>query len=177
MKLKRSTTTVSREYRLYGILFRLHPPRGFSYSALPRISRFSGSLPCVGRGLDWIAYSDFPFRRSSFPRLRSKEKYRLLDELSEKRHAAVLAQSIESLGSLVPNARVDQGVRQIVVEPGGVEPPPIEGPLSALINRKPCRSHKWWTRWVLPPGLAHRHIQDLCLQPSPRPFIRHALTT
>ena len=30
-----------------------------------------------------------------------------------------------------------------LVEPGGVEPPPIEGPLSALINRKPCRSHKW----------------------------------
>ena len=33
---------------------------------------------------------------------------------------------------------------------------------------------KWWTRRVLPPGLAHRHIQDLCLQPSPRLCIRHA---
>ena len=64
-----------------------------------------------------------------------------------------------------------------MVDSLGVEPSPGEGPLSALITGKPFRTHKWWTRWVLPPGLAHRHIQDLCLQPSPRPFIRHALTT
>lgn len=40
-----------RNYRYTGYRLGSIPQGGFSYLAFPRISRFSGSLPCVGRGL------------------------------------------------------------------------------------------------------------------------------